>query len=200
MAHYTVTIKTLLDNGFDFGLKDYPIFDESYRSTLNQNILNYYFESEIGVETPALFKKLLNARMQLIMNKYNVMYHAQEELLNKDLLRNVDITETYTGSAESESESTSNGKNRRLYQDTPQGKINMSDLDTNQVYATDYTIDQTNNGSNINDNSTSNYIKTIVGNNGGMYSIDVYNKFISNFQNIDQLIINELSDLFMGIF
>ena len=43
MAHYTVTIKTLLDNGFDFGLKDYPIFDESYRSTLNQNILNYYF-------------------------------------------------------------------------------------------------------------------------------------------------------------
>ena len=41
MAHYTVTIKTLLDNGFDFGLKNYPIFNEGYRSTLNQNILNY---------------------------------------------------------------------------------------------------------------------------------------------------------------
>ena len=200
MAHYTVTIKSLIDNGFDFGLKNYPIFDESYRSTLNQNILNYYFESEIGVETPGLFKKLLNDRLQLIMNKYNVMYQAQKELLSKDLLRNVDLTETYTGEAESESESTSNGKNRRLYQDTPQGKINISDLDTQQVYATDYTIDQSNNGSNINDNSTSNYIKKIVGNNGNMYSIDVYNKFISSFQNVDQLIINELSDLFMGIF
>ena len=69
MAHYTITIKTLQENGFDFGLNDYPIFDESYRSTLNSNILNYYFESEIGVETPALFKKLLNDRMKLIMCK-----------------------------------------------------------------------------------------------------------------------------------
>lgn len=200
MAHYTVTIKTLQENGFDFGLNNYPIFDESYRSTLNSNILNYYFESEIGVETPALFKKLLNDRMQLIMNKYNPIYQAQRNLLENGLLNNVNITETYTGGSESESESTSTGKNRRLYQDTPQGKINMSDLDVTQVYATDYTIDQNNSGSSINDNSTSNYIKTIIGNNGGMYNVDIFNKFISNFANVDQLIIDELGNLFMGIF
>ena len=200
MAHYTVTIRSLQENGFDFGLNNYTIFDESYRSTLNSNILNYYFESEIGVETPALFKKLLNDRMKLIMNKYNPIYLAQRELLEKDLLSNVNLTETYTGGSESESESTGTGKNRRLYQDTPQGKINMSDLDVSQVYATDYTIDQSNTGSTINDNSTSNYIKTIVGNNGGMYNVDIFNKFISNFTNVDQLIIDELSDLFMGIF
>ena len=70
MATYTVEIRTLVENHFDLGLKNYPIFDETYRATLNNNILNYYFESEIGVETPALFKKLLNDRMQLIMNKY----------------------------------------------------------------------------------------------------------------------------------
>ncbi|MBO7043186.1 hypothetical protein J6W34_01320 [bacterium] len=200
MAHYTITIKTLIDNDFDFGLNSYPIFNEGYRSTLNSNILNYYFESEIGVETPALFKKLLNDRMQLIMSKYNVMYQAQHELLQHDLLSNVNLTETYTGGSESESESSSTGKNRRLYQDTPQGKINMSDLDVSQVYATDYTIDQSNSGSSINDNSTSNYIKSIIGNNGNMYNVDVFNKFISSFTNIDQLIIDELSDLFMGIF
>ena len=200
MAHYTITIKTLIENNFDFGLNNYPIFDESYRSTLNANILNYYFESEIGVETPALFKKLLNDRMQLIMNKYNPIYLAQKELLKHDLLSNVNLTETYTGGSESESESTGTGKNRRLYQDTPQGKINMSDLDVSQVYATDYTIDQTNSGSSINDNSTSNYLKTIIGNNGGMYNVDIFNKFISNFTNVDQLIIDELSNLFMGIF
>ena len=200
MAHYTITIKTLQENNFDFGLQNYNIFDESYRQTLNNNILNYYFESEIGVETPALFKKLLNDRMQLIMNKYNVLYEAQRELLKHDLLTNVNLSETYTGGSETESESSATGKNRRLYQDTPQGKINMNDLDVSQVYATDYTIDQTNSGSTINDNSTSNYIKTIVGNNGGMYNVDIFNKFISNFTNIDQLIIDELSDLFMGIF
>lgn len=200
MAHYTITIKTLQENGFDFGLNNYPIYKEEYRSILNNNILNYYFESEIGVETPALFKKLLNARMQLIMNKYNVMYKAQDELLKNDLLNNVNLKETYTGGSESESVSSGTGKNRRLYQDTPQGKINMSDLNVNELYATDYTIDQSNTGNNINDNSTSSYIKQIIGNNGGMYNIDIYNKFLSNFQNIDQLIIDELSDLFMGIF
>ena len=41
MAHYTITIKTLQDNNFDFGLKNYPIFDETYRSTLNNNILTF---------------------------------------------------------------------------------------------------------------------------------------------------------------
>ena len=200
MAHYTITIKSLQDNKFDFGLKNYPIFDENYRETLNNNILNYYFESEIGVETPALFKKLLNDKMQLIMNKYNVMYKAQKELLKHELLNNVNLQEEYSGNSKSESESSGTGKNRKLYQDTPQGKINMSDLDVSQVYATDYTIDQSNTANRINDNSTSGYIKKIFGNNGNMYAIDVYNKFVSSFQNVDQLIIDELSDLFMGIF
>ena len=200
MAHYTITIKSLQDNKFDFGLKNYPIFDENYRETLNNNILNYYFESEIGVETPALFKKLLNNKMQLIMNKYNVMYKAQKELLKHELLNNVNLQEEYSGNSKSESESSGTGKNRKLYQDTPQGKINMSDLDVSQVYATDYTIDQSNTANRINDNSTSGYIKKIFGNNGNMYAIDVYNKFVSSFQNVDQLIIDELSDLFMGIF
>ena len=42
MAHYTITIKTLKQNNFNFGLQDYPIFNETYRETLNNNILNYY--------------------------------------------------------------------------------------------------------------------------------------------------------------
>ena len=36
MAHYTITIKTLIDNNFDFKMTDYPIFDENYRNVLNQ--------------------------------------------------------------------------------------------------------------------------------------------------------------------
>ena len=56
MSKYTITIRQLLKNNFDFGLNNYPIFDESYRSTLNQKILNHYYENEIGLETPELFK------------------------------------------------------------------------------------------------------------------------------------------------
>ena len=94
MAKYTVTILSLQKNNFDFGLQNYPIFDEEYRSTLNNNILNYYLESEIGVETAELFKRLLNDRMALIMPKYNKMYLAQDELLTNGILGNVHLTET----------------------------------------------------------------------------------------------------------
>ena len=215
MAQYTITIRTLQDNHFDFGLKDYPIFDEQYRNVLNNNILNYYYESEIGVETPALFKKLLNDRMSLIMSKYNNLYLAQRNVLENvsNLFHNVDLQETFTGNNEtsgtssSNSSSSGNSRNRNLFQDTPQGKITIADLDPqNQVYATSYTLNQTNNSNAINDTSnttgtgSNEYVKSIVGNNGKYYNYELLQKVETSLLNIDEMIINELSDLFMGIF
>ena len=60
MAKYTIEISKLIKNNFDFGLLNYPIFDEDYREVLNKNILNYYYNYEIGFETPELFKFYLN--------------------------------------------------------------------------------------------------------------------------------------------
>lgn len=220
MAKYTVTILSLQKNNFDFGLDSYPIFDEEYRETLNNNILNYYLESEIGFETAELFKRILNDRMALIMPKYNKMYEAQDVLLEDGILGNVSLKEllsrttgntsaqTDNGHASQTGSSTSNNKN--LYQDTPQGTISMQTLDTENVYATNFTIDRNTNSSTVTDSSTSrrdftnngtdNYVKTIVGNNGRKYNVDVFNDLVSKLKNIDMLIINELQDLFMGIF
>ena len=55
MAKYTITIKTLIDNNFDFQMNNYHIFDENYRKTLNDNILHHSYENEIGLETAPLF-------------------------------------------------------------------------------------------------------------------------------------------------
>ena len=221
MSKYTTTIRQLQKNNFNFGLTSYPIFDEAYRNTLNNNILNYYYESEIGVETAELFKKLLNDRMMLIMPKYNIMYQAQEELIeSENLLGNVNLTETMdkdvsssldqhdTGNATQTGSSTANNKN--LYQDTPHGSISMETLDSQNVYATNFTIDNNTNSSSVQDYSnstrdqdasgTEDYVKTIVGNNGRKYNVDVFNNVVANLKNIDMLIINELDDLFMGIF
>lgn len=221
MAKYTVTIKTLIDNNFNFGLTSYPIFDENYRETLNNNILNYYYESEIGFETAALFKKILNDRMSLIMNKYNVLYQAQIELLNtNNLLGNVNLTETLdrdtsgtlgqTDSGNATQTGSSSANNKNLYQDTPQGSISMQTLESQNVYATNFTIDQNSNSSSVQDyhtasrnqtvSGTDDYVKTIAGNNGRKYNVDVFNNVVSNIKNIDMLIINDLQDLFMGIF
>ena len=204
MAKYTITIKTLIDNNFDFKMDSYPIFDENYRNTLNQNILYHYYENEIGFETAPLFRFYLNQKLNEIMPYYNELYKVQKKLIDENLLlNNVNLTETLRGSNTTKTSSTSqslnNGKN--LYQDTPQGQISQTDID-NQTWATNLTLNKNEiaDQSNATGNGTNEYLKTIIGNNGGKFNIDVLNDIKNNLMNIDLMIINELNDLFMGIF
>ena len=205
MAKYTITIKTLIDNNFDFQMNNYPIFDENYREILNNNILHHYYENEIGFETASLFRFYLNQKLNEIMPYYNELYKVQKKLINDNLLlNNVNLTEELKGKnttqTSSTSESTNKGKN--LFQDTPQGNIPQQDINAKNVYATNITL----NDNSINDNSSANgtgtneYIKTIIGNNGGKFNIDILNDVKNNLMNIDLMIINELYDLFMQIF
>ena len=205
MAKYTITIKTLIDNNFDFQMTNYPIFDENYRETLNNNILHHYYENEIGFETAPLFRFYLNQKLNEIMPYYNELYKVQKKLIDNNLLlNNVNLTEELKGKnttqTSSTSQSTNKGKN--LFQDTPQGNISQQDINAQNVYATNITLNE----NSINDNSsatgsgTNEYLKTIVGNNGGKFNIDVLNDIKNNLMNIDLMIINELNDLFMGIF
>ena len=204
MAKYTITIKTLIDNNFDFKMDSYPIFDENYRNTLNQNILYHYYENEIGFETAPLFRFYLNQKLNEIMPYYNELYKVQKKLIDENLLlNNVNLTETLHGSnttkTSSTSQSLSNGKN--LYQDTPQGQISKTDID-NQTWATNLTLNKNEieDESSAIGNGTNEYLKTIIGNNGGKFNIDVLNDIKNNLMNIDLMIINDLNELFMGIF
>lgn len=212
MAKYTVTIKTLIDNNFDFQMTNYPIFDENYRETLNHNILYHYYENEIGFETAPLFRLYLNQRLNEIMPKYNELYRAQKNLIDNNLLlNNVNLTETLSGqnatTTSSTSQSTNSGtsNNKNLFQDTPQGQISNTDIN-NQTWATNLTLDSNTSSNTINDSSsatgsgTNSYLKTIIGNNGGKFNIDILNDIKNNLMNIDLMIIDELYDLFMQIF
>lgn len=202
MSKYTTTIKTLIDNNFDFKMTSYPIFDENYRETLNQKILYHYYENEIGFETASLFRFYLNNKLNEIMPYYNELYNKQIKLLDK-LDKNVDLTETFKRDTEtnttSKSNSKSNGKN--VFLDTPQGNLYKGNIDS-----TDYATSVTWNKNDIDDTSDAtgtgleNYIKTITGNNGSKYNIEVLKDIKDNIMNIDLMIINELNDLFMGIF
>lgn len=219
MAKYTITIKSLIDNNFDFKMTDYPIFDENYRNVLNTKILNHYYEREIGFETAPLFRFYLNNKLNEIMDYYNTLYIKQKSLID-NIFDNVDIKESFKGNAtnktitksnsDSNSNSNSESNNRELYQLTPQGQIKMQDLDSDEVYATNYTKNKNNSNSNIIDKSsstgdssatnTNDYIKTLVGRNGGKYNIELLNDLKNNLLNIDLMIINELDELFMQIF
>lgn len=204
MAKYTITIKSLIDNNFDFKMNNYPIFDENYRNTLNNNILYHYYENEIGFETASLFRFYLNQKLNEIMPYYNELYKVQKKIIDENLLlNNVNLTERLTGSNTTNTNSTSQSSNKgkNLFQDTPQGEISNTEID-DQKWATNLTLNNNliNDTSNATGSGTNEYLKTIVGNNGGKFNIDVLNDIKNKLMNIDLMIINELNDLFMGIF
>ena len=215
MAKYTVTIKDLITNNFDLGLKDYPIYDESHRETLNNMIINHYLMSEIGQETPALFKLYLNNTMNEIMPKYNILYRAVDEYVKRQsILSDVDLTIDSEGSTENNALSTSvvssNGssseKSKMINSDTPQGKIYLNDLE-NQAYATTAAIGSNENSSNSSSNSTNktdndtvNKNKTHTFGSNGKLPIDVMIKIQQGILNIDESIIKELQPLFFGLY
>lgn len=214
MSKYTISIRQLIDNGFDFKLTSYPIFDENYRETLNQKILYHYYENEIGLETPALFRVYLNNRLNEIMPYYNALYEAQKTLLliydkNVNLTEKMDrdIKSSGTASGTSNSESSTENNSKNVFLDTPQGGLYKGDIDDTN-YATNVTFDKdaiTGNASNNSENTSSNdyaedYTKTLIGSNGKFYPIEILKMFKENVSNIDLMIINDLSDLFMQIY
>ena len=91
MALATQTIHDLRNKGWDFGLKDYPIWNEEYRDTLNAKLLNEYEFEEIGQETPDMFTFYLNRAMQKIMPYYVQLY--QTTTLQLDILNQYDFKE-----------------------------------------------------------------------------------------------------------
>lgn len=222
MAQYTITINTLLQNDFDFGLDEYPIYDEAHREELNKSILTHYLMREIGFETAELFKVYLNQKMNEIMPKYNVMYTSQLSVIGK-LFDNVDINETSTTSLDREQTDSTNiattsnsttitdGTNKQLFQDTPQGRLKSTEFE-DQDYATNLTLNKehnnvgvtgggTSNGSStLNENSARAFIRHLTGNNGNKYPIELLNNIKFTIANIDEMIIKDLDELFMQIY
>ena len=207
MSKYTTTIKNLVENGFDLGLKDYPIFDDSYREHLNDMIIKHYYISEIGFETAELFKMQLNNRMEEIMPYYNSLYKLQKDLLESGIDMNVNLTESYKHNVNTDGTSTyssnSQTDNKNVSQNTPQGNLTQSNIN-NFSYADNISFGGAN--SNVNDNSKTtgktveDYIKKIQGNNGNKYAYEILIGVKNNLLAIDVEVINQLEDLFMGIF
>lgn len=210
MAYYTVMVVDLLKKGFDFGLNNYPIFDESYREQLNNKIIDHYAFEEIGFDTPERFRFELNKSMNEIMPYYNELYKAQISMLKKPLDANMELKESSDRNQLSNASSTSNSvnsgssNNKGVYQDTPSEEILQEELESLK-HASNYTMGNTNQSSEINDASNSNvenidnYVKMMVGNNGTKYSVEMIGTLKSNLINLDLAIIQALKDNFMGL-
>lgn len=202
MSKYTITIRKLIQNGFQFNLNSYPIFDENYRPTLNKKILDHYLMNEIGLETPALFNHYLGSKLNEIMPYYNMLYQKQTSLL-QNLEKNVNLTESFNRNIDNSTSGSATGSSnsKTLFEDTPQGVLVQADMDE-MTHASSINFGKSDDTSTSTStgNSVEDYIKTITGNNGGKYNIDLLNEIKNNLMNIDLMIINDLNDLFMGLY
>lgn len=91
-AKYTLTLDEIFSSGYELkSLALYPIFDERYRTVLNEKIKMYYQFYEIASETIETFDNRLYAKLLDVMKYYNQFYEIEKlkneigfkELLNK---------------------------------------------------------------------------------------------------------------------
>lgn len=88
MATYTIELGKLLTlDGFDIGMKDYPLPSflhsaddmQTWREALNQKIINHYYFNEICCLPPDRFKLFLNNTLNEKMPYFNMLYDAMAE-------------------------------------------------------------------------------------------------------------------------
>jgi hypothetical protein len=188
MANYTIELKDFLKDYqlFDF---EYTLFDPLYKPVLEANITDHFYFREIGLETPDRFKFAFKAKFLLILSKYNKYYMADN--LEQRIMDNYDITETFTKTNTADTTTTTDGKT--MFADTPQGSLTIT-----EGFASN--ISENDDSAIINHDATETWTRTMKGNIGVQTDADAIKKYWETLINVDQMIIDELEDLFMGVY
>ena len=221
----TVELRELVNSGVNVWDFEYPSYYQGKEKTsFEQKVLDHYWFRQIGQETPARWLHYFRNRVREIMPYYLQLYKSQEtmEALD-DPFGNVDIVETYeettTGQSSTTDTGTANnsknvtathtGQNTKKISNTPQGSIanidsymteatteGDSDTDTNKETANASTSAKSTGTA----SGTVTHTLTKKGNQGvNTYAHDM-KELRETFLNIDLMIINELNDLFLGVY
>ena len=206
MAKYTTQIRSVVESGYPLFDFSYPIFDEAYRSVLEQKIIDRYYFREIGFETVGQFKHFLKMKLNEIMPYYNEHYLALKIFKTYDpyVNKNIKVEEKRTNeqvtTSSSSSESKGVGKGETIFSDTPQARIQNKDYATN-LTETDTTDTSTGKATgNGTAKTTDEYIQLISGFDGMKYASEVYQGVKETIANFDVQILDELNELFMNVY
>lgn len=209
MAQFTLQLRELVEfegrdtikSWFeDYNLEDYltpaqiqTINDRGVwsKEKLAEQIIDHYYTREIGLETPALFKLKLKVALREIMEeKAPLIWSAS---LNIDPLNEFEVTTVSNGSGSNNTSTNTTGLN--IHSNTPQGKINKSQI-LNGDYASSTDGNEgtaTSNGS----DTTHNDSKSTGRNRSEVMLLREYRE---NIIMINREIVNDLADLFIGIY
>ena len=203
MSKYTTELRYIIESGYKLNaLTSYPIFDENYRSVLNQYILNHFWMREIGFETAGEFDLYLGNTLNEIMPYYNGMFKmAMSEI---DPLTNYKYKETLDKSdvGTTSSSSNTNGNSKSVESTPADGLVQMNEIENN-VYASSATL----NNNTVNANGTvdskteTDYVKLVSGYNGVSVG-KLYDEYRRYVVSVVRLLMNDkdLNQCFLGVY
>ena len=215
MSKYTFELRRLFDfytrdvvEGWfkDYELSDYLTEDEieviTDRGTwskdkLAQKIVDHYYMREIGFETPYLFAHYVKITMKEIMErKLPLIYSASIEY---NPLVNVDYTKTFTRRIDNTASGTDTSSGLTINSDTPQSQISKEQI-LQGKYASSTNAGESTNSSSTTGATEEGSTERTVGNSGVSATAQkMIQQYRENIIAIDTDIINELNDLFMGL-
>lgn len=182
--HVTIELRNVVKDSDIFDRCDpFPIWDENHRGELEKKIIEHYYFRQIGFETVGRFKFMLNTRLREIMPRYNKLYKTT--LFKYNPIENYNMEEKGTDKRKSDSETLAK------YSDTPQGEVDGL-LDgkymTNATHGTDK-----NSGEDTHEFSRHGNIGVTT----TQQMIEQERKIIID---LDLMIIDDLKDLFLGVY
>lgn len=233
MADYTLTLGNLIARGYDtdeklhLSARYYPIFDESYRSKLNEKIVAHYALREIGSETPQMFVFYLGRTMREQMDYFNQLYLSAQRkfdpFVTSDIRQETDSTSVNESSgkstgtqsnestANSTSDTASDSSAMTFNSEFPQTRIDdfrKFATSASQTDSTGKTHTSTQQDSTATAASTSatdyahssdkgNSMSHTIGTSGSQSQL--LTDWRGTMLNIDMMVMDSLEDLFMGV-
>lgn len=182
--HVTIELREVVKDCDIFDRCDpFPIWDEDHRGELEKKIIEHYFFRQIGFETVGRFKFYLNTRLREIMPRYNKLY--------KTTIYKYNPIENYNMEEGSTDERSANSESLGKYSDTPQGALDNlieGKYLTNATHGTDKTSGK---------DKHSAWRHGNIGVTTTQQMIEQERKVTID---LDVMIINDLKDLFLGVY
>lgn len=209
VSKHTIELGDLVKSGIDIWDFNYPSFYKGDdKKAFEQKVIDHYRFRQIGQETPARFLHMFRSRIRDIMPYYIQLYESEKYMKEiEDPFATVDYTETFEQTATDNStnsitaNSTTSTDGLRKFSNTPQGSIDNIDR-----YMTEANKESdTSNGSSKSSgtSNSSGTVKHTLTKKGAMgvttFGHDMI-EYRQSFRNIDLEVINELNDLFLGVY
>lgn len=189
----TFTIMELLENDVELFPSEYPFYNESLKPQFEKKFKNTFLTCRIGFETIGLFKHFLKQSLYELYPYYKHLYETTSYTYNPIL--NYDVKEEIIREITTDNNVNTNGEDITTFFASP--RINTTDYKKSPS-----NIGENNRNNNVNSigNQKETNTRNTSGNIGVMTTQDLITKERSIIINIDKLILEELNNLFMGVY